>query len=88
MLFMVLAMGNGSFAQMKCGDSIISVGDSMSKVKSKCGRPTYTSHDFDGGRRGRGPNTYYYSQGEGKHMKKIFVQGGRIDRIEWLDKEK
>ena len=79
---------NPCAAQMTCGNTIISVGDNIEKVYMKCGKPTMTSKDMDGGRNGKGPNTYYYDMGKDQYIKKLFVQGGRIERIEWLDKGK
>jgi len=83
---LALVMVNNCFAQMVCGNTIISGGDNMEKVFRECGSPTMTSSDMDGGRKGKGPNTYYYDMGDGSYVKKLFVQGGRIESIESLEK--
>ena len=81
-----LVVADNCFAQMVCGNAIISGGDSLEKVYRECGKPTMTSRDMDGGRKGKGPNTYYYEMGKGKYTKRLFVQGGRIESIESLEK--
>lgn len=83
---LLLVMADDCSAQMVCGNTIISGGDNLEKVYRECGKPTMTSKDMDGGRNGKGPNTYYYEMGEGRYTKRLFVQGGRIESIESLEK--
>ena len=97
LLFLILCLHLNAFASgtMRCSGGIVSVGASMSVVKSKCGEPTDTSvveiktkvtsrgsGVSDRDEISRVEEVWEYDFGKSKFMKTLTFEGTKLKKIE------